>query len=82
MNTPNSTHPEKNRFERRFPPFDRSLLTQRRIIIVSHVAIAITILVVSRRDTAHYAVLGCVVFMCFRNNAFCMELRSLFVGHA
>jgi hypothetical protein len=28
MNTSNSTHPEKNRFERRFPPFNRSLLTQ------------------------------------------------------
>ena len=26
--TPNSTHPEKNRFEQQFPPFDRSLLTQ------------------------------------------------------
>ena len=22
-------------------------------------------------------ILGCVVFMCFRNNAFCMELHSL-----
>jgi hypothetical protein len=27
-------------------------------------------------------ILGCVVFMCFWNNAFCMELCSLFIGHA